>query len=316
MSYLITGGTGFIGSHIARELIRENQRVVLFDISPDMKMIKDIESSAIIYPGDVTKLVDLLRAMSKYDVKRIIHLAYYFTQPSNKDPFMATRINCGGTANVFECSKILGVEKVVWASSLSVFGSAKEYQEGALDEEAELNPKSIYGISKVYNEKVSLLYRKEFGLDCVAIRITAPYGWGMWKRRDSVASFIFDLFRKGGTGQPCRVRGADLILDWQYVKDISRVFIMACNKKTKHGIFNTSGFRHKVREAAEIFRKTVPNPNIEIISEAPPAGAYTDYLDLDTSLIKSELGFSPLYDLNAGIEDYISDIRSIGNPDA
>jgi UDP-glucose 4-epimerase len=312
MSFLITGGTGFIGSHIARQLVRENQDVVLFDASPDRKMIKGIEDSVTICTGDVTSTIDLIRAISKYDVKSIIHLAYYFTQPSQRDPLLATRINCEGTVNVFECSKILGVEKVVWASSLSVFGSSQEYHQFPLDEDAKLFPKTIYGTSKMYNEQVSLLYRNHFGLDCVAIRITGPYGWGMWKRSDSVASFVFDLFRKGGAGESCRVRGADVDLDWQYIKDVSQAFVLACKKKTKSGIFNTSGFRHKVRDAVELFRNAVPNPNIEIDSENPPQGAYTDYLDLDTALIKAELGFSPQYDLKSGIEDYLSDLRTIG----
>ncbi len=314
MSFMVTGGTGFIASHIARRLVGEGEHVVLFDLYPDEKMIEGIRSKVSLFQGDVTSMADLVRAMRVHRVKTVIHTAYCFTRPAQKDPLRATRINCEGTVNVFEASKLLDCDKVVWASSVAVYGSKAKYKRFPLTEEDPTYPSTLYGACKVYNEFTSQLYRDQFGLDTIGIRVSGAYGWGMWKRRDSLTNFLFDLFQKGGRGKPCKVKGGNMLFDWHYVKDIAEAFLLACRKNTKHGIFNAPGTLHPVKEAARIFKEIVPNPAIKVSRDMPEGeNLESDYLPLNSHLIDHELGYRPRHSLREGIQDYLQDLRSMGD---
>jgi len=312
MSYVITGGTGFIGSHIARHLVREGEKPVLYDLYPDVNMIHDIRKKVTLIHGDVTNIADLIRTLRGEGAKCVIHMAYFFTRPAQKNPLKATEVNCVGTVNVFEAARLLDVEKVVWASSVAVYGSREKYNRFPLTEEDPVYPTTLYGACKVYNEFTSELYRRQYGLHCIGIRVSGAYGWGMWNRNDSLSNFLFDLFLKGAKGKACVVKNGDIVFDWHYVKDIAKAFVLGCRKTTQHGIFNATGFRHKVVEAVEIFRKLVPNPMIKVLPHDSTDDYIEDYPACDSSLIKMELGYSPEHGLEEGIQDYLSDIRRLG----
>ena len=133
MSYLITGGTGFIGIHIARLLTQEGEEVVTYDIDPRRDILEYLMSKKEIalvkvIKGDITDVAHLIRTAKEHHSTRIIHMAALLSIDSSANPALAVQINCGGTANILETARILRVEKVIYASSNIVFGPAEKYE--------------------------------------------------------------------------------------------------------------------------------------------------------------------------------------------
>src|SRR5208282_2494552 len=132
MACLITGGTGFIGSRIVRDLVREGQPVIIFDSFPQMNAVKQFLSESELggvkfLQGDILDLASLFRVCKEYEVENIIHMAYFKILHAKANPLWATRVNCEGTGNVFEAARILRLKRVVWASSIAVFGPPEMY---------------------------------------------------------------------------------------------------------------------------------------------------------------------------------------------
>lgn len=149
MAIMITGGTGFIGAHLARRLLQAGERVVLFDTQPDRQAIQDIAERVTVVHGDATVLQDLLHAMKAHRVERVVHLAYIVGPENEQNPTRALHINCVGTNNVFEAARLEGLQRVVWASSVAVYGPRSYYGKVDLDEDDAPQPTRVYGACKL-----------------------------------------------------------------------------------------------------------------------------------------------------------------------
>ncbi len=179
MTCLVTGGTGFIGAYIVRNLVRENNDVVVYDWFPEIDALerllskKELESKVKIVQGDVTDLAHLLRTVKENNVEKIIHTATLLHIPSDENAPLAIRVNCEGTVNTFEAARILGVKKVVWSSTQSVFGSQDMYPEEYVPNDAPHYPQGVYGATKALGERLSEFYFDHYDVDITALRYTA-----------------------------------------------------------------------------------------------------------------------------------------------
>src|SRR6266699_2193980 len=162
MAIMITGGTGFIGAHLARRLLQAGETVVLFDAQPDRQAIQDIAERVTVVRGDVTVLQDLLHAIKAHRVERVVHLAYIVGPENEQHPPRALHINCVGTNNVFEAARLEGLQRVVWASSVAVYGPRSYYGKADLDEDDPPQPTRVYGACKLFNEHMAEDYFHAF----------------------------------------------------------------------------------------------------------------------------------------------------------
>ena len=159
MTYMVTGGAGFIGSHIVRDLVREGEQVVIYDWFPEKRGLErllseeEIESNIKIVHGDVTNFSHLIRTLKENNVDKVIHMAAIMILEFNANPLLGVKVNCEGTVGVFEAARFLGLEKVVWASSGSVFGPEDMYPQEYIPNDAPHYPSSIYGATKSFNER-------------------------------------------------------------------------------------------------------------------------------------------------------------------
>ena len=149
MNVAIIGGTGFVGGYIVRDLAREGHQIVVFDLAPNRDYLGDVLSPdelerVRIVPGDVTDLPLLMRTMTDAPPDRIIHLAATLGFSSEANPLRSLRVNCEGTINIFEAALTFKASKVVWASSIAVFGAARRREPGEVANNA-YHPCSGYG---------------------------------------------------------------------------------------------------------------------------------------------------------------------------
>jgi len=311
MTYLITGGTGFIGAYVARDLLARGDKVVTYDALPQEEWLcrivpDDSRNRLTTVTGNILDLARLLETAQQHDVGSIIHLAYLLAPESNQSPTMAIRVNCEGTVNVFNTARLLEIRRVIWTSSAGVFGPPARYQEPVLPNDAAHYPIYLYGACKSLNETVATHYFNTFGLDSIGLRVTFVYGPSI--RRGGGANLVKSLIDRPALGIPSLVPFGDDTMNLQHVEETARMIVMASDAPpTATRVFNTTGEVTTVRDAVARVRELLP--------EAPITAEPGYYMGggviprYDTSLLEAEVGFTPAYDLKEGLRRSINAVR-------
>jgi UDP-glucose 4-epimerase len=314
MSYMVTGGAGFIGSRIVRNLVREGEQVIVYDWLPVQgnleRMLKAEEIQSLkIVQGDVTDYSMLLRAIKDNNVDRIIHMAGMLIHDVNANPVLGVKVNIEGTLNVFEAARFLGLKKVVWASSGSVFGPAEMYTQEYIPADAPHFPQNIYGATKSMDELVMNYYYKTYKAGITAVRYVMVYGVGQTRGR--TAGIMQQLVYNPAIGKPGKVPAAGWnILGWTYVEDAAKATVMAVKAPaTKTRAYSIMGAIHSVQEIADYVKKLIPEADITLLPLERSASHTGVTCKYDTRLTEDELGFRSEWDMRRGIKDTINIIR-------
>ena len=233
MNYLVTGGTGFVGAYAVKAIVEAGHRVTVFDLMLNREYLADVLGNSTadevqMISGDVTDLPAVLRAMRSAEAQRVVHLAATLSVSSEANPLRTLKVNCEGTLNVFEAALALGVSKVVWASSVAVFGISGDREE-FIENDAHHEPTGLYGAVKSFNESLGMHYKNQRGLDNIGLRFTVVYGYGkaFTKARGTGADFMTELLEKPAGGEPGVIRNGDDAPDFLYAEDVGRAIHLA-----------------------------------------------------------------------------------------
>jgi len=312
MNYLVTGGTGLIGSRIVRDLVKGGGQVVAYDLYPEgsflHQMLSDEEKQRVkIVRGDMTDLPNLIHICQDNQVEKVFHLASLLSEAAKANPPLALKVMAEGTLNIFEVARMLGLKKVVWASSCSVFGPPEMYAEEYIPNDAPHYPYwrggGIYPACKSFCENLALNYIEEYGVDISAIRYGVVYG----PMRYGGASFIVtrELIEKPAAGEPGVVPFGDDSPNWLYADDAARATILASKAvmpKTK--AYSISSDIRSIKEVADYVRKLLPDADITLLP-----GLIGMHFKYDTTPIKEELGFEPEWPIERAVKDMINTVR-------
>lgn len=308
MSYLVTGGTGFIGAHIARLLLKGGEDIVTYDVDParailERIMDKDDSERVAVVHGDITDLPHLIHVAQEHRVERIIHMASMLSRASVANPSLAVQVNIGGTVNVLETARILGLKKVVLASSVGIYGPAQKYEQEYIPNDAPHYPREIYAACKSFNEELAKLYFSEYGVDTIAIRYCMVYGFG---QKGGVSGALTDeLMVKPALGKPGKVPHGGETINWLYVEDAARATVMASKAATtRTRAFNIDGDIHSVDEAVDYIRGLIPGAELTVLQ-----GPSLFVAKYDTTPIREEIGYYPEWTLEQGMKQVIDKIR-------
>ncbi|MGZ3513784.1 MAG: NAD-dependent epimerase/dehydratase family protein, partial [Thermodesulfobacteriota bacterium] len=170
MSILVIGGMGFIGSRIVRSLVKLGEEVVVVGRRPTFHRLGGVAEKVKVIQGDKTSIDQIFDWISTYNVSKIIDASSELEAESERIPYPATKVNLIGTLNVFEAARILGIKRVVWASSLAVYGDKKRAGGIPQNEDALNHPVTVYGACKAYGEFMSKLYNARWKTNIVALR--------------------------------------------------------------------------------------------------------------------------------------------------
>lgn len=243
MTTLITGGGGLIGGEIARQL---DDDVVIFDVAADPPG----EAAAI--EGDVADREALAAAVDAHDVDRLVHLAAMIGSTTNEYPTEATEVNALGTDNAFSVALEAGLDRVVWASTHSVYGDPGQYPDDEPVAEdvrpdaafTEHPDTSYYAGLKQLNEFQSRLYAAN-GLETHAVRPSFVFGSG--RDRGWKGNVIEDaLDGSGHIPHP-----PDAPINFVYVADVADLFVRLLNGDPSHHAYNTGGHPLTMQEVAD-----------------------------------------------------------------
>lgn len=318
--YLVTGGTGQIGSFLCEQLVYGGEKVVCCDVKPNMSNIVRIADRVTVEPADITNLDEVVRIIKLREVDRIVHLAAVVLLDSMRNPPLSYRVNIIGTNNIFEAARLSGVKKVVFASSVLVYGTPKTRREGIADEDDSLNPPTDpYSTSKMATELMGLYYRGTYGMDVNCMRIAAAWGPG---RYTGYTGEFNEYVKRVALGEapvfPANFAYKNAKLRWLYVKDVSSAFFhVAGIANPKSFLFNTGSktpFRGSdvVNGLNSIFPDRSLNLNpTEEPTEISAKVAGPNGLDIDCSRLYDELGFRPRFNLQAALKDMVNHERAL-----
>lgn len=313
MRTLVTGGAGFIGSHIVERLLREGHEVVCLDnfdpyYHPSIKYknineFRNIEKFELI-EGDIRNK-KLMKEIISDGVDYIFHnAAQAGVRISVQDPLKPNDINVNGTLNILCNSLDSGVKKIIFASSSSVYGTAVYLP---FDEKHPNIPISPYGVSKLAAEHYCRVFNEIYGLKMTSLRYFTVYGP---KMRPDLAISIFT--KKALNDEVIEIFGdGTYTRDFTYIDDVVEAN-MNVMTKGDGGIFNIGGGnRIKISELAELIINITGSSSVVKFSETVKGDAMHTWASIEKA--KNELGWEPKTNIRDGIKKYIDYVKSQEN---
>ena len=298
-SIIVTGGAGFIGSELVRQLTADASHVVVIDDLTNGKRENLVEVQ-----GHVTLLEYDIRDVSAYapilrDASIVYHLACLGVRHSVHSPLDNHDVNASGTLRLLEASRVAGVPRFVYVSSSEVYGTA---QRVPMTEDHPTSPSTVYGGSKLAGEAYARAYYRTYGFPTIVVRPFNTYGPRSHHEGDS-GEVIPKFMLRCLAGKPMIVFGdGTQTRDFTYVSDSARGIILAGNTTAAIGrtLNLGSGFELSINELARTIAEIADTPDAEIVhEEARPGDVLRLYADL--SQAKALLGYAPQVRLEQGL---------------
>lgn len=294
----VTGGAGFIGLHVVRQLLEKDYDIVIFD-----NMVRgDRDKAAELAAGGRVTVIDqdvrsgaaVLAAMRGADL--VIHLAADSINKSVADPFSSVDVNIVGSHNVFAAAVANGVQRVVYASSASVYGDPKKLP---MHEDDELSPLTPYCIGKRTGESLLGYYERSAGLEWIALRFFNVYGEGQ-KTTAYYTSVINHFVARLKRGEAPVIDGeGKQSMDFIHVTDIARAIVLSLESEKANVPINVgTGIDTSVAELAEILIDAV---GVDVKPQFNPRDVLVSRRAADTQRAREVLGFEPTVAVGDGM---------------
>lgn len=312
MAILITGGTGFLGSHLARYLVTEQRLdgVVLFDRHPARERIHDLGDRVTVLSGDILDSTSLVAAIEAYGIDRVAHFAFMAGTAHPEQIVPYTQMTCVGTATVFEAARLCGIKRVINASSMAVYGPPRGVE---LREDDPARPAILYASCKLWTEQLAEIYNRQHDMEILSLRVCATMGLGRLRRASLDAGLMsaetphfmaapeLALLEHHVTLPP-----DEQLTEFVYAADVAHAWWLALTvDRPAHSVFNLTAARHRVGELTRLLREEVPDAEISVAETPLQPGPL-----LNNERLIAELGFTPSYTLASGLAAYVEAVRA------
>lgn len=308
MSILVTGGAGFIGSHLVDRLVDAGDNVIVLDnfsTGRPMNLSRSVHSPNLqLVRADIRKIPNsLVKKLRRVD--RICHLAAVTSvTKSVEDPVSTTEVNVTGTLNVLNAAKALKAERVVFSSSSAVYGTPRTFP---IPEIARISPISPYGASKAASELYLQSFEANHGITALSLRYFNVYG--PRQTPGEYAGVISIFSKKALNQQPLQIYGdGSQTRDFIFVSDVVDATITALQKKLKSRVFNiASGRETTILRLADSIQR-IAGSRSELKFCPPRTGDIVRSL-ADATRARHELGLITRTPLDDGLSKTIQWLR-------
>lgn len=316
MNVLVTGGAGFIGSHVCERLLHAGHAVWALDdlnpfYEPDLKRrnIRDIQALARpfeFFQGDITDRDALDELFGEVKFDQVIHLAARAgVRPSIQEPALYQRVNVEGTVNVIEAARRARVKKMILASSSSVYGVNAKVP--FTESDPIFHAISPYAASKLACESLGHVYHHLYGMDVVMLRFFTAYGP---RQRPDLAIHKFTRLICGGKPIPVFGDGSSA-RDYTYVGDIVDGVIACTEREFGFEIFNLGQSQTvTLSRLIELLERALGQN--ALIERYPPQPGDVPITFADISKARARLGYSPGVNIEDGLRLFVDWFA--GNP--
>ena len=291
---LVTGGAGFVGRYLVNRLAQQGAQVVVLDKTAPPPEFRHLSTVSYV-SGDITNPADLRAVIP--GVEYVFHLAALPLGACTKDPRAALDVNVGGTFNVLEVAAQAGVKKVLFASSYSVYGDTAH----PVDEGDTLNPKTIYGVSKIASEYLYRYFYEAYKLDYVILRCANVYGTG---QKGGIAPIVLKRITQGLP--PIIFGDGTQSFDFVYIDDVISATILAMESGVTNDTFNIgSGEEISIKELVLTLLNIAGSKLVPEFRPGEPVVERRKVGSIDKA--RRILGYQPAVCLRDGFKAVVSD---------
>lgn len=299
----ITGGRGFVGSHLVRLLIAEGVRPHLFGPEMDVDLLADLAGQFDETHGSVEDLRTMTRSIRDSGAGAVVSMAAYgggkgLMSAGDSESARAMAINVEGFRNTLEAAHLSEVDKVVWADSTVVYGPAELYPKDRVDESDARRPVTVYGLTKVMAEDIAQYYRDRFGMAVTGLRMSLLLGPGLWYQ--GAASAIAGMLSNAAPGHVHEVSFHDEQIDLMHVEDLVRAMLSVLRANAPlEAAYNVNGFTASLGQIAAQVQERVPGYRVDH-RIAPPTVKFPLVSD---QRFRRDTGFTPAHSLASVIDE-------------
>lgn len=304
---LVAGGSGFVGSHIVRALVRDGYWPVLFGPAMAEDRLADLAGRYAVFEGSISDRDALEAAFAAFKPSLVVSCVAHsvgrqgLMRAGEADSDAAFEINVTGHGKLVEAACRAGVMRVVWAGSSVVYGPASTYARSHVDERDASAPTTVYGLTKHLAEELSAFMTRRYGVEVVSMRLPLILGPGLWYQ--GAASAIAEVFAAAREGRPARVAFHDRAVDLMHVVDAAESMLAALKHTGPVPMaYNVKGFEASISDLVAAVRQRHPDADIAVERIEPAL-----LLPLmDGRQFVAETGFAPRYDLEGLVDDLLA----------
>lgn len=298
--FLVVGGAGFLGRRVVDRLRGAGHLVTVFDsarISDEGYFI-----------GDITRMESLWEGFNHSRPEVAIQLAYLLGPESRQQPYLASQVNVAGMTNVFEASRLAGVRRVIYASSVTVHGLQKAFGMAAVNESSPTYPDGPYAAMKLFNEHLAAAYSDRYKIEMVGVRFSNLFGHG--RVTGSSGPWASSIVSNPTLGKPADVPVSPRFrASMLYVDDAAEyVTRLALLEAPGSPFYLTGGYDLTIGQMADAVRRNVARAEIRFTGSDDDPGLSVPVFRVDNSLIVKSTGYS-LPSLDQRIADHASEAR-------
>jgi UDP-glucose 4-epimerase len=309
---LITG-LGLVGTSYAQHAIKRGETVVFYDIAPrrDFLAHKLGGAEVVVVQRDVRDLPALIETIQRHKCETVIHTAGLIGGKVANPIYSGLQINIMGTVNVAEAVRLTGVRRLVHISTFGIYDRRKG-EPNPIDEDFRRGPGEAYGNSKVAKELILDAYQRLFGFELIVLRLANVYGVGHFAGGSGGGQMVQTMLQTGIRGGVAKIP-QESARDFEYVyyKDLGRALEKAATTPLQEPatVNIGTGVVVKFDELVALAEKLLPKLQVEIL---PGQRSRSAKQPMVIEKARQILGWTPEYDIEAGLKDYIEELKALG----
>jgi threonine 3-dehydrogenase len=309
MRIVVTGGSGFVGAHLTRALVARGDEVTILDVVPASPLLDDVPDIAR-RRCDVSSWTELSHELKAAAPEVVFHTAGILSASAEERPHAAYEANSTGTWNVLQAASLLDIPRVVFTSTMATYGPGIP---AVADQTTQQRPTTMYGVTKVFGELLGEYFGLHLGLDFRAVRLPALMGAGRGAGGASAygSLIVSEAMRTGAYAVPV---APDTIMALAYIKDVVAGMLALSGAPLgdlHHRTYGLDGFAPTAGALADAVRRVLPEAAIDFDEDEQLSAIVDTWPErLDGSAAAADWGWSPRFDLDAAVADFVAELRA------